>query len=117
MLRTLQTESGKPFQFEIIDGSTIIVYPTDKNGHPQIRTVVPITPFVIAQVEAIIAARGRVLIGPSRDAPLRDSLGEWLTADHKSPQLLSYLVPILVEQGFCTIVGHRPASVRYRKGS
>lgn len=40
-------------------------------------------------------------MGACRDSPARGSLGEKVRSQRKSPQLLSYVIPVLAEEGFC----------------
>jgi hypothetical protein len=42
-----------------------------------------------------------VPMGACRDNPVRGSLGEKLRGQRRSPQLLSYVIPLLAEQDFC----------------
>ncbi len=40
-------------------------------------------------------------MGASRDNPPQNSLGTVLKNERQTPQQLSYLIPILIESGFC----------------
>ena len=40
-------------------------------------------------------------MGASRDNPPKDSLGAVLKNEGQTPQQLSYLIPILIDDGFC----------------
>ena len=58
-------------------------------------------------VEAVkeqVRSRRHVGMGASRDNPPRDTLGRYLLDNHiGSPQWLTYLVPILAAEGFCSV--------------
>ncbi len=41
-------------------------------------------------------------MGASRDNPPENSLGAILKREGQTPQQLSYLIPILIDQGFCS---------------
>jgi hypothetical protein len=91
----------KPFEYKIVDGGEIIVYPSDANGRPQRKDALAITPQVITMVRAKIQESGRIVIGASRDNPPAGSLGAYLKQFSIPPSMLSYLSAILVTQGFC----------------
>jgi hypothetical protein len=41
-------------------------------------------------------------MGACRDNPATDSIGSILRQKRKSPQMLCYVIPLLVEEGYCT---------------
>lgn len=45
---------------------------------------------------------GEIAMGACRDNPSPGSLGEKLRQQGKSPQFLSYVIPLLTKEGFCT---------------
>jgi len=102
-MKQLTTATGSPFQFKEHPNGDIIVYSADGNGQLQAKSAIVITPFTIGLVKKAIQQKGRILVGASRDQPPAGSLGALLKAEKQSPQQLSYLVPILVDQGFCSI--------------
>lgn len=55
-------------------------------------------------------------MGSCRDNPLPGSLGSILQSKGVSPQHLCYVIPLLVEEGFCTTDKERGAIIiRYSK--
>jgi hypothetical protein len=56
-------------------------------------------------------------MGASRDMPPVGSLGAALLKLGQSPQQLSYLIPILVEQGYCSTTRDGKAFVVLYPGS
>lgn len=94
-LQTLRTLTGKPFGWELRDGGDIRVYTAGGSR-------VLITGQQIAEVKRQIQARGNALMGACRDLPTPGSLGDFLLDNGLgSPQLLSYLIPILAHDGYC----------------
>ena len=55
-------------------------------------------------------------MGASRDNPPKGSLGYFITMEKQSPQQLSYLIPILIEEGFCDFRKDGKAFVILHKG-
>jgi hypothetical protein len=54
-------------------------------------------------------------MGANRKPLVHDSVGETLLLEHKtSPQVMSYVLPLLVEEGFCTLSMSRPYIIRKR---
>jgi hypothetical protein len=84
------------------DGEEILVYPSDKDDHPQRKSAVVITKFEQQLIKDCIKQAGTIVIGASRDKPPKGSLGAILKTNGCSPQLLSYLSAILVHNGYCT---------------
>jgi hypothetical protein len=59
-------------------------------------------------LHALITARSPVLMGLRKPLAL-GSLGEALYSQHHvTPQVLSYVVPLLIEEGFCTVSQRKP---------
>jgi hypothetical protein len=100
----LKTATGTPFSYKRHPDGEVIVYTADEQGHVQSKSAIAITPYTIDIVKQAISRQGRVKVGPSRDNPPPGSLGALLKADGQSPQQLSYLVPILADQGYCVII-------------
>ena len=103
-LQTLHTLSkNKAFDYKYADGEELIVYPSDDDGKPQRNHAVVITCFEQQLVRETIKKAGTIVIGASRDNPPKGSLGAVLKAHGGSPQLLSYLSAILVNEKYCTL--------------
>lgn len=64
---------------------------------------------IIEVIKQQIAERSPVLMGASRKPLLKDSVGETLFREHGfSPAAMTYVLPLLVEAGFCTVEPKRP---------
>ena len=100
--RTLSTMSKRArFRFKEVEGGEIIIYPNE-GSTPQDKVAYVITPYVSNFVKDSIRKEPEIVMGASRHAPPEGSLG-WLLKERKiTPQVLSYLIPILVDSGFCT---------------
>ena len=106
-LHTLQTLSrNKAFEYKYADGEEIIVYPSDDDSQPQRKYAIAITPFEQQLVRDSIRDAGTIKIGASRDKPPRGSLGATLKAHGCSPQILSYLSAVLVNERYCVPSRH-----------
>ena len=103
-MKRLTTPSGKSFLYKRCDGGEIIVYPSDLENKDQDRSAIVITPFIENFVRQKVKDQGRILMGASRDAPPRGSLGYYIREMNQSPQQLSYLSAVLQEEGFCTVM-------------
>jgi hypothetical protein len=77
-------------------------------------TALRISPEVIRAIRAEIIERSPVLMGSSRKL-VPNSLGEmiWLRY-HVTPQAVSYIVPLLIEEGFCRASDSKPFIIFYR---
>jgi hypothetical protein len=54
-------------------------------------------------------------MGASRKPLVADSVGEKLAEQHGvSPQVMSYVLPLLIEEGFCKVSGGKPYTI-YRR--
>lgn len=98
----LRTLTGRQFQYKGTSDGEIIVYPSDKDGNPQSRSAIVITPHTVRLVKRAIKKATTIKMGASRDRPPTGSLGALLKEQKQSPQQLSYLIPILVDEGFCS---------------
>jgi hypothetical protein len=68
-----------------------------------------IPPEMINVIKSEIAKRSPVLMGAGRKPLVKDSVGETLYREHGfSPQAMSYVLPLLIESGYCTISPARP---------
>ncbi len=100
-MRQLSTLSGKCFKYKGNLNEELIIYTSDENGREQERFALVITPYTINLVKSVIMQKGKILMGASRDNPPQNSLGAVLKNERQTPQQLSYLIPILIESGFC----------------
>ena len=74
-------------------------------NHTRLR----ISPEVISFIRAEIMARSPVLMGTCRKPLALSSLGEALYSQHHvTPQVVSYVVPLLIEEGLCTVSQRKP---------
>ena len=100
-MKKLFTLTGKSFKYKGSLNEEVIIYPSDNSGRDQERFALTITPYTINLVKSVIMQKGEILMGASRDNPPQNSLGAALKSEEQTPQQLSYLVPILIESGFC----------------
>jgi len=100
-MKKLSTLTGREFQYKEHPDKELIIYPPDRHGNSQYKSAIVITPFTINLVKDAIKKAGEVAMGASRDNPPRNSLGAIVKKEKQSPQQLSYLIPILIDEGFC----------------
>ena len=99
---TAKTVTGQPFEYSgtLATGITIFFKPPHKKK---------ITPEIVRIIREEITKRSPVLMGASRKPLVRDSVGETLSVKHgESPQVISYVLPLLIEEGFCTVSDGKP---------
>ena len=94
-----RTFTGRPFEYNGNINNSLIVYPLDDDGN-RTGTRIKIDSEVINLVKDRIRECNRIKMGACRDNPAPNSLGEMLQQHGKSPQLLSYILPLLEEDGF-----------------
>lgn len=71
-----------------------------------------ITPEVVKIIRHEITTRSPVLMGANRKPLVANSVGETLYEKHGiSPQVMSYVLPLLIEEGFCTASDRRPFAI------
>jgi hypothetical protein len=70
---------------------------------------------IIRLIRGEIERRSPVLMGACRDNPTRDSIGETLLNNGYSPQFSSYVIPLLIEEGFCKANDRRPYKIMKTK--
>ena len=71
---------------------------------------------IIKIIKSEITRRSPVKMGASRKPLLKDSVGETLYREHEfSPAAMTYIVPLLVEAGFCTVATERPFLITAKK--
>lgn len=63
---------------------------------------------IIDLIRSEIQTKSPVLLGANRDKPNPDSIGSTLLSEGHSPQHLSYVIPLLIEEGFCKASKKRP---------
>jgi hypothetical protein len=64
---------------------------------------------IIEIIKTEIASRSPVLMGASRRPLVKDSVGETLFREYDfSPAAMTYVLPLLIEDGFCAISTTRP---------
>lgn len=97
----MKTLNKKSFQYKSCDREELIIYPSDKEGNQQKEFALVITTYTINLIKSAIKQKGKILMGASRDKPPKDSLGALLKKEGQTPQQLSYLIPILIDEGFC----------------
>jgi hypothetical protein len=95
------TFKGKHFHYEGDVNSHLKVYPLDKKGNPT-GTAIVIDKNIIDLVEKTIYEKDTIQMGACRDKPAPQSLGEMLKDMKKSPQWLSYILPLLEDEGLLT---------------
>lgn len=69
----------------------------------------------IQMIRGEIQQRSPVLMGACRDNPTRNSIGETLLNNGYSPQISSYVIPLLIEEGFCNANDRRPYKIMRTK--
>lgn len=71
---------------------------------------------IIEVIRSEISKRSPVLMGASRKPLVKDSVGDTLYREYGfSPAAMTYVLPLLVESGFCTISDTRPFLIRKGK--
>ena len=96
------TVTGKRFYYDESISGDLIVYPTDRDGIEPSGSKVRIPSHAIDFIRGEIRKAGEIAMGACRDNPSPGSLGEKLRQQGKSPQFLSYVIPLLTKEGFCT---------------
>ena len=109
-MKRSKTVMGKPFEYKGSLAEGISVHFGDAGAD----WFIP--PTIIEAVKTEIAERAPVLMGASRKPLVKDSVGETLYRDHGfSPQAMSYVLPLLIEAGYCTISPSRPFLIHLAK--
>jgi len=98
-MKQSKTLMGISFSYDGNIESDLIVYRA---------TTIHIPQKIIAFIKNEIIERNPVLMGANRDNPTFDSIGESLLDNGYSPQNLSYVIPLLIEDDFCTASKKRP---------
>jgi hypothetical protein len=97
-----KTVTGKSFEYSgsLATGLTIFFKP------PYTKKILVETINIIRQE---ITKRSPVLMGANRQPLVADSVGETLSLKHnESPQVMSYVLPLLIAEGFCKVSDRKP---------
>lgn len=98
-MKETKTLMGVGFKYEgSIDNELIICKKID----------IRVTTKIINAIKSEITRKSPILMGACRDNPSKDSIGESLKMQGYSPQYLSYVIPLLIEEGFCVANDKRP---------
>ena len=100
-MKKSSTLTGREFQYKEYPDKELIIYPPDREGNLQNKSAIVITPFTINLVKDAIKNTGEIAMGASLDNPPQNSLGTLVKKEKLSPQQLGYLIPILIDEGFC----------------
>jgi hypothetical protein len=99
-LHKAMTITGIEFKYEGSISTELTIY--------QNNSINKISKEIIDKIKTEITQRSPVLMGACRDKPAKNSIGEALKTEHHSPQNLSYVIPLLIEEGFCTASKKKP---------
>jgi hypothetical protein len=97
-----KTVTGKPFRYSgsLSTGLTIYFKPPATKH---------ITLAIVQVIREEITSRSPVLMGANRNPLVADSVGETLCLRYnESPQIMSYVLPLLIDEGFCTVSDQKP---------
>ena len=95
------TFTGKRFYYDGELNTGLKIYPLDDENN-KTGTIVRIDADTILFVKKVINDKGNIKMGACRDKPSPQSLGEMISKRGKSPQWLSYMLPLLEEENFLT---------------
>jgi len=96
------TVTGKPFAYEGDLAGGLVVYPTERDDWTELSGGrVPIPADHIRFIRSEIRNAQLIPMGACRDNPAPGSVGDKLMQNRWSPQDLTYVVPLLREEGFC----------------
>lgn len=99
VMSSAKTVMGKKFEYSgtLATGITVFFKPPKK---------LRIRPEIIQVIRDEITRRSPVRMGANWNRPAPDSVGETLVLRHKqTPRVMSYVIPLLIEEGFCTVAG------------
>lgn len=109
-VKTATTVMGKRFKYDGTLDRGIKVHFADSGSDWFIPTE------IIEVIKSEITRRSPVLMGASRRPLVKDSVGETLFKEHGfSPQAMTYVLPMLIDAGFCTISDKHPYLIRASK--
>lgn len=95
------TFNRKRFHYSGDLGSNLHVFPLNSDGE-ETGTMVRIDADTISYIRHLIKEHGNIKMGACRDNPSQNSLGSYLIQSKKSPQILSYILPLLEKEGYLT---------------
>lgn len=95
-----KTVTGKRFYYARTEVGGVIVYPTDKEGRKPSGTTIRVSTDTVEFIRSEIGKPGVIAMGASFDNPPPGSLGCKLR-EEGNPPVLSYVIPLLTEEGFC----------------
>jgi len=96
-----QTFNGKMFHYIGGLDRGLHVFTVNDKG-VETGTVVNIDGNTILFIKDLVRQYGEIKMGACRDNPSRNSIGEKLSHLNKSPQLSSYVLPLLEREGYLT---------------
>jgi len=68
---------------------------------------------IVDVIRREVESRSPVLMGANRSPLVQNSIGETLSVRYKeTPQVMSYVLPLLVEEGFCAVSNKKPFMIR-----
>ena len=98
-MKHAKTLLGIEFNYDGSISTELIIY---KNLN------IKISKKIIDAIKSEIIQKNPIFMGACRDNPIRYSIGESLRAQGYSPQNLSYVIPLLIEEGFCVANDKKP---------
>jgi hypothetical protein len=105
------TLRGKVFYYKGNLQQGLSVYFTEKDNSTRTENKVKISKEVIDYIKKEIQKCGDIAMGACRDKPPPNSLGAKLKKMGISPQVLSYVIPLLKKVGFCSTYKVRNAYI------
>lgn len=99
---TAKTVLGKEFRYSGSLATGLTVHFKSSNDKK-------ISPKIIDVIRDEITERSPVRMGANRYPLVPDSVGETLAMEHgESPQVMSYVLPLLIEEKFCRATRKKP---------
>ncbi len=96
-----KTVTGKLFEYSGSLATGVVVHFE--------KSTLKIPSRIISIVRNEIETRSPVLMGANRKPLVANSIGETLAQHHRvSPQVMSYVLPLLIEEGFCSVSSGKP---------
>lgn len=115
-MKKCHTITGKLFYYQGDLDHGLVIHTSDAQGNPKVNVSIYISLNEIKVIRHQIQQAYEIPMGACRDNPSQGSVGHILLNQHKkSRQHLSYVIPLLVGQGFCTTVKRKTAIIlRYQ---
>ena len=98
-MKQTKTLMGVGFKYEGSIDNGLIIYK---------KINIKISENIIKAIKTEIIRKSPVLMGACRDNPIKNSIGDSLKMQGYSPQNLSYVIPLLIEEGFCVANDKKP---------